>query len=129
MKKIAIYIPLFFLSCKGSSPLERVYTIDVINMASFSIYSGLSYRYPDTSVDINELRSINGKDSVTYESKKAWEEKIESIPGKKLIIFIFNRDTVEKYGWEKVKADYRIEKRFELTAEYLSSTDKVVFDK
>ncbi|HNB11084.1 MAG TPA: hypothetical protein PK754_16140, partial [bacterium] len=57
-----------------------------------------------------------------------WEERFEDLPAETLMIFIFDADTLDQVPWEKVRSEYKILRRYDLSLQDLKDRDwKVVY--
>ena len=104
-------------SCEKNPFVERVYSIKVQNNSNSSINFLVSYNYPDTIIpdQYNSVSSIRAKDYTPLDSKQEWSTEFAKTKAGKLSFFFFNPDTITNYGWEKVRSDYKILKRKEVT--------------
>jgi hypothetical protein len=79
------------------------------------------YDYPDTNLSLEnpfidskqfELALINPKDSLVQ--KEAWIKYFEQPSTNKLMLFLFDKDTVEQVSWDIIRKKYLIIKRYDL---------------
>ena len=81
--------------------------------------------YPDTSIvsDRPILIMIYPNNFSFLDSKKKFED---ILPRDTIIIFIMNKDTVDRYSWGKIKSDYNILKRLDLNINDIKKQDWTV---
>ena len=135
MKLIKVLLAILIIgvlvqsSCDKSPPgAERVWSFWVENNSDQGIAFNVSYIYPDTSI-VFEYESFRGcpiNKRVPYDIDKPWEELFPELPSDTLSVFIFSSDTLQKYDWEKVKDDYNILKRYDLSHQDLENLGWVV---
>lgn len=84
-----------------------------------------SYNYPDTFLATNKpiLQMIRPQVHTRLESKEKWEEVL---PKDTLVVYILSKDTVDKYSWEKIRSDYNILKRYDLSLDDLKKQNLTV---
>lgn len=130
MVKILMFILLISNFYKCEKTMEKRYAIYLENKSTHSIgcYLGLGgdygTMYPDTTLPSDNQYVINGIKEGTryiYDSGIKWEEIFEKLPQDTLSVFIFHTDTLNKYTWEKVRDDYMILKRYDMSLEDLES--------
>ncbi|NLL27401.1 MAG: hypothetical protein GX259_01250 [Bacteroidales bacterium] len=56
-----------------------------------------------------------------YDSKEKWEKVFKKLPKDTLSIFIFDSDTLAKYSWDRIRSDYNILKRYDLSLKDLET--------
>lgn len=107
--------------------MEKWYYIKVINLGQKPISVTVGYgrflmnAYPDTTLPASEpdLYMIEGNDHVNLRSDFMWEKVIEEMPLDTLSIYFFDNDTLNKYGWNRVKEGYKVLKRYDLSVDDL----------
>ena len=94
--------------------VDHAYFIKVQNNSDAKVRCYASYNFPDTSLNLTKpsLQLINPKSYTTIESKEKWDKVL---PKDTLEIFIISEDTLLKYDWGIIKANYKILKRFDLS--------------
>jgi hypothetical protein len=122
--KMNILIILSILLCGASCEklVDHVYSIKVRNNTNDTLLFYESYNYPDSSIVQNKpiLTRIYPKDYSHLDSKKDWDEIL--VPPKDTIsIFILNKDTVDRYSWDKIRNDYNVLKRYDLSLDDLKN--------
>jgi hypothetical protein len=119
---IVTLILLLFNSCADQPEIHHY--IDLVNNTNNSYYAFPSYNSPDTlfysfesATEIlpNEIKGIG--------SIIGWENLIETIEDKTLIIFLVDKDTLTKYSNNDIVNNYRISRRYDLTVTELDSLD------
>jgi hypothetical protein len=117
---------LFFLCSCGAverCPKNDVCHIQFINQSVSNIFVGESVYLPDTSlqkVDFRLTSNIKPNSDYPLSTTAGWKNKIKTYcMSTKIMFVVINRDTVDKYGIDDVKANYRIEKRYELSIDSL----------
>lgn len=125
--KNLLLISLFIIICSFSCEnlFEHAYVIDVHNHSNDTTGCYYSSGYPDTSLADSKprLQLIEPDYYTRLESKKKWENIASRDT---LIIFILNEDTIEKYSWNKIRSDYKILKRYDLSLDDLKNQDWTV---
>lgn len=123
MKKIffLIIIVIFFESCINF--IDHVYFINFNNNSSDSIL--ISWQIKDTTIPENEpyLLLAPQKSITRIESKKKWDDILLE---NELIIFLYNKDTINHYTWDILKDNEKIIKRFKLTRNDLQNTNWII---
>lgn len=115
---IILLIALMGASCKDL--VDHVYSIRIQNNSKDTVQFYESYYYPDTLIDGTKPRLLMVYPSnYSYlDSKKDWDELLVS-PKDTISIFILNKQTVDKYGWDRIRSDYNILKRYDLSLDDL----------
>lgn len=118
--KMNILLILSFIICGASCGkiVDHVYSIKIQNNTNDTILFYGSYNYPDTSVvqDKPILTRIYPKSYSYLDSKKDWDEEL---PNDTISLFILSKDTVDMYIWEKIRSDYNVLKRYDLSLDDL----------
>ena len=113
---------LILLSCK--TPVESWDSIKIVNNTNKDIYvsAGIRrygmYSYPDTLLPIERpsLVTVRAGKSNFLRSGPDWESAIRnSNNSDSLSIYLFDIDTVIQYDWNKIRADYKVLKRSDLS--------------
>jgi hypothetical protein len=129
---IIMSLPLMSNSCEEISGYDNRLTI--VNNSDKRIFYVEGVTYPDTSIgSYNPVRSFaeNGanphsSNGITILGK--WEESFKELPVDTLMIFIFDADTLEQVPWDKIRSEYKILKRYDLSLQDLKDRDwKVVY--
>jgi len=120
----SIALVLLLTCCEW--PMDRKYLLYVSNQADHSIKVYINdderYRavYPDTV--ITNFPQRLGLLIVAKEEKPVaggtatWKSNYEvGVPSDTLSMFIIHADTLARYGWETVRRDYKILKRYDLS--------------
>lgn len=84
---------------------------------TIQVYAG--YNYPDTTLSLEKPRLVMiypNTQNGGIESRTDWEDKVESDT---LIVFVLSKDTVDAYNWEKIRSEYNILKRYDLSLQDL----------
>lgn len=129
--KMNILIIMSIILCGASceKTVDHVYSIKIQNNTNDTLLFYGSYNYPDTSVVQVKpiLTRVYPKDYNYLDSKKDWDEVL--VPPKDTIsIFIFRKDTVDKYSWDKIRSDYNVLKRYDLSLDDLKKLSwKVIY--
>lgn len=116
--KMNILFVLLVVLCSASCEklVDHVYSIKIQNNTNDTLLFFESYNYPDTSIaqDKPILKRIYPKNYNYLDSKDDWDEVLAA-PKDTLSIFILSKDTVDKYNWERIRSDYNILKRYDLS--------------
>jgi len=116
-----IFILLIVPSCSHDCDKD-VCSFDFKNnsLSTLSIY--FSNSYPDTGLfkTLGDLGCslIKPNSNCECPSRGSWKDHINQLcKGGKLTLFVFSKDTINKYTWESVKANYNVLIRYELSIE------------
>mgnify|MGYP001577138897 CR=1 FL=1 len=96
------------------------------NNSADSIYYYWNFNHPDTTVKGGSGTVVAPGESKKYSIPGNWEDRINSISSKTLIVFIISVDTLNKYSFEKIAADYNILRRHDLTVDKLKAMNWTV---
>lgn len=128
MKKSVAFILMVVLislvSCKDNPFVKSYLRFWVKNNSGELIYTLRGYQYPDTTIPYKQeqLGGIGIGEIASYDfDAKSWSVLFDQFPRDTLSLFLFSADTVAKYGWAEVRANYRILKRYDLSEDYLRS--------
>ncbi len=129
MKKIHLIICSCFLltamTCTHESETEHHY-ITMSNTSDYDIYVDRSFDYPDTSLKHSQNVMTPGwhlkvdshsDDRDVFACRSSYESWFNYID--KLIVFVFNADTLERYGWEYAKDNNLVSQRYDLSLDDL----------
>jgi hypothetical protein len=115
MKKFGIVFILVFIGliCSqcGHPLVDYEYSIKFTNNSTKTINVYESYKYPDTVIDTKKpwLRTLIPGQFFHFSSKNKWEDVLKDKP---LIVFVFDKDTIDKYSWDSIRINYKILKRY-----------------
>jgi hypothetical protein len=116
-----IFILLMVSSCHSDCE-KYVCSLDINNnsLSTLSIY--FSNSYPDTGLykNLADLGCSLIKPNSTCEciNRISWKDHINELcKGGKLTIFVFSKDTINKYTWDSVEAKYKVLKRYAISIE------------
>lgn len=137
MKPILLFIVVLSLikvtSCgdDNAPPLaEKFYTITIRNQSSESIYfyfagNNAEIQYPDTTLPSNKpsLIKVKPDDYFQVDSRNPWKEEIKKLPADTLSVYIFDSDTYQDSAWSKIKNEYLVLKRYDLSYEDIEKRD------
>ena len=120
--KMIILIALSIILCSSGceSLVDHAYIIKIQNNSKDTIQFYASYNYPDTSMDVTKplLKMVYPSKYSSLESKKQWDDVLVA-PRDTISIFILSKDTLDKYDWAKIRSDYNILKRYDLSLDDL----------
>lgn len=134
MKKLIpiLFIGLFLISgsCEKNPFVETFYTITIINSSSQSIYF-LSYdkfseiQYPDTTLPAQKPNVIIlGPDGKFFiDKREPWSEEINDLAADTLSIFFFEKTSFEDSSWTKIRDNYMVLRRYDLSLQDLERID------
>lgn len=86
---------------------------------TIQIYAG--YNYPDTTLNLEKPKLVMiypNTQNGGLESKTDWKDKVINDT---LNIFILSKDTVDRYSWDKIRNDYNVLKRYDLSLDDLKN--------
>ncbi len=66
------------------------------------------------------LKMVYPSNYSSLESKKPWDVVLV-VPRDTVSIFILSKDTVNYYSWDKIRSDYNILKRYDLSLDDLKN--------
>ncbi|MBX2904920.1 MAG: hypothetical protein KF744_02720 [Taibaiella sp.] len=116
MKKHLVLIFAGILSSCGAPP-DFVYRIFIENNSDRKIIYWVSENYPDTALPPqNPKYFIERHKSMPYDFPEKVESYIAKLPGQRIQFYFFDWDSVEKYGWDTIRARYDILERKDLSA-------------
>ena len=117
---ILIIISIIICGASCENLVDHAYIIKIQNNSKDTVQFYESYNYPDTSMDVTMplLKMVYPSKYSSLESKKEWDEVLVS-PKDTISIFILSKDTVDKYGWDKIRSDYNVLKRYDLSLDDL----------
>lgn len=124
MKNYILLLMVFLLSCAGScnkNPFTRNgIALRIENKSDEEMRFFLSKIYPDTSilsVIPGGIRMLPAREYGWYEfrSSSFFSDYMNSLPKDTLSIFVFSHDTLLKYGWDDLRLNYRIKRRYDLS--------------
>lgn len=133
-KAIIVGISMILMGSSCKDLVDHVYGIDVRNNTDYTILAapglgpGWLSSYPDTA--ISELKpaffhvSPHLKNYIGNGDK--WENVFPGLPKDTLSIYIFSEDTLKSYDWGKVKEDYKILSRYDLSLDDLKKLNWTV---
>jgi hypothetical protein len=113
--------------CKCGNFPEKNYPIEIINKSEETIYSYLALggeggnAYPDTTLSFDKKKigytTKPGKASHRALPLLTIEEWISRLPKDTLSIYIFSKDTLDRYNWSEIQLGYKILIRYDLSIE------------
>ena len=132
---LIILITVFFNSCFVDSPNGH-YHIPFKNNTTHSIYvypeskeqylafpnyqdTILQPYYPDPSKDTAHYKTMSKEENNDALFRMSAYEAVFGYEFDTLLIFIFNADTLETYGWDTVRVYYKVEQRYDLSLQDL----------
>ncbi|MEY2828577.1 MAG: hypothetical protein RIQ33_435 [Bacteroidota bacterium] len=123
MKNLIVIVSvfLFFESCYD----KKAYRILIKNNSNRILFASYDYNYPDTLIHFehNPSNEVNSNSEFELLSKHKFEKEISSSGGKKICIFLYSNDTLIKYGWDKLKANNIILKRYDWSFQELKNNN------
>jgi hypothetical protein len=124
---ILVVISIILCSASCEKLVDHVYSIKIQNNTNDTLLFYESYNYPDTSIAQNKpiLTRVYPKDYSHLDSKKDWDEVLVS-PKDTISIFILSKDTIDKYSWNKIRNEYNIFKRYDLSIRDLEKQSWIV---
>ena len=134
---LVLFVSVFLCSCFVDKPNGH-YHIPFKNNTTHSIYvypeskeqyhAFPSYQdtilqpyYPDPSVDTANYKIMPKEKSIDALFRMSAYEAVFGYEFDTLLVFIFNADTLETYGWDTIRAYYKVEQRYDLSLEDLQN--------
>jgi len=126
---LLVSITLLILLSSCENLFEKWYSIRIENNSDNKIFVSAGCgrygmtSYPDTLLPDLEpsLLSVNTGDFNYLRSGIPWKDIIKQQPENVLSIYFFNTDTIEKYGWNKIKQGNKVMQRREISLEEMQS--------
>lgn len=129
------FIPILFFfvqSCVVDKFDDRLKLINNSGSKLFT-YSGFS-NSNDTLIECDNCFSqekdwveLYGHDTLSIGLHgKLYDEYLMKNPNKIFRVFVFESDTIKKYGWEKAQKEYMILKRFDINLEYIKYNNWII---
>ena len=117
---ILIVLTMIFCGSCCERLVDHVYSIKIHNNGNDTLLFYESYNYPDTSIvqDKPILTRVYPQDYSYLDSKEEWKEVL---PKDTIIIFILSKDTVDTTSWDRIRNDYNILKRYDLSIKVLEN--------
>jgi hypothetical protein len=117
MINIGALLMLFISLSSSSCHKEEHRYIYLKNNSSKSIYYGISYSYPDTSLQkIEDVPGRNG--NISHEIISGDQETLlaaDFAVNSTMQLFIFNADVIEKNTWDSIVTHHMVLKRYQYT--------------
>ncbi len=125
---IVLLSVLSLMGCPPSREIKPDSTIILINKTNKDILFDFSpYPYPDTTLSeskpLSDIQQYNLSLLYANSSKNlndAWIASFEIDP-RPIMLFFFSRDTFDQVPWEKIRSEYNILKRYDLSKSKLDS--------
>ena len=121
--KLLFFLGVILLKSCEAPDVQHYFVITNNANHIISYYVGESY--PDTVIVQSQpqLKEVKPNSSFKESDWGTWEERFSKIAGKKISVFIFHPDTLNKHTWEEVRDGYMILKRYDLSLEDLKLLD------
>ncbi|MCD4792612.1 MAG: hypothetical protein K8R54_05215 [Bacteroidales bacterium] len=122
-------ILLFLISCDGRELKDENFQIQFINNSKHKILLSCSYNYPDTS--LTETTSTGCGNIEPYSTENcqnniSWQNAYSHNEFKILCFFVWDIDTIEKYGADICREEYKILKRYDYSLESLEEMNWII---
>lgn len=121
---------LLLMACEERPPLgvQVYYAIDIRNLTDRKLITSYSLSYPDTSIppDLNRYAGMLPGGKQQFSQKTRWEASIDEAPRNTISFFFIDQDTLARYGWDRVRSEYRIYRRMDMGTPYLEANDWTV---
>ena len=112
---LIIFMSLSASSCIFKKELHRYIYLN--NSSGKTIYNGLSYSYPDTS--LKKIEDVPGKNGrIAYKINPGKQDILPAASfayNPTMQVFIFDADVIEKESWDTIVAHYLVLKRYQFT--------------
>ena len=118
MIKYLIFFTFFVSLCSSSCDKSEMYQkIYLKNNSSKTIFYGLSYEYPDTT--LRKLSFFPGQEGNVSHKIKSGEQALmrasHFVHNPTLQLFIFDADVIEHESMDSIVAHYKVLKRYQFT--------------
>lgn len=133
---LVIFISFLLIATHCEKAVNAEFPLIIDNNSSFNIavyfneneqYQAL---YPDTVISNFRERvilNINKKENQDIAGSPNWESTFEvSAPKDTLSLFVFHSDTVNEYSWEKIRKEYKILTRYDLSLQDLENRNFIL---
>ncbi len=125
---IVLLSVLSLMGCPPSREIKPDSTIILVNKTNKDILFDFSpYPYPDTTISeskpLSDIQQYNLSLLYANSSKDLnapWLASFEMDP-RPIMLFFFSRDTFDQVPWEKIRSEYNILKRYDLSKSTLDS--------
>ncbi|AZA90787.1 Uncharacterised protein [Chryseobacterium nakagawai] len=138
MKNVILLLStmMMLVSCVYSNTENSHQVITFVNKTHKTLYVLSSYEYPDTDVykqspdpklgGYNKVEANQATQNV-LSSKTSYENLYHSlIPSGVMMVYVFDGSTLETKGWDYVKANNLVLKRYDLTLQDLKNMNWVI---
>lgn len=126
MKKYLAFIFTVALCSCGAAP-DFGHRIRIENNADKAVLYCISKNYPDTVLPIQQpIAKIEKQDWIPYDFPEKPEHYIAKLPGQRMSFFFVDPDSIDKYGWDTVRARYLLLGRKDVSASYIQTHGYVV---
>lgn len=125
MKIFLVFVPLLLLTACYPFLDKYVFFLRVQNNSGTNCAALYSDQYPDTTItaDSTKLYGMGLSSYAQFDNNEKWEKVIARTSKDTISFFIFSWDTIHKYGWQNVRDNYRVLKRYDVDAAYLKAHD------
>jgi hypothetical protein len=121
--KLRLILILVFSSIFSGCPMDRWYSIRITNNSSKDIMVLPGYaryganEYPDTTLPMKKpvLINVRKNDYNFLDASFEWGKIINDLPSDTLSIFYFEADSINNLTWERIRTEYIILKRDDLS--------------
>ena len=120
-------LSLFLFGCPDSEG-DADSTITFVNKSDKTILDySKSFIYPDTAIVMGtspfdeKVKQFAIKPNSTYKKEDNWKSYLSKSKSGVMTIFLFDKAVVDTVPWNKIREDYLILKRYELTLQQLDS--------
>jgi hypothetical protein len=112
--------------------MDYDYSIHIVNNSDIELRYAIKSFYPDTIPSAEKINAIviNARSPRSVEGGSTpWEYRYETrYPSDTMSLFLMSNDTLEKYEWDRVRDDYNVLIRYDLSVQDLYSLKfKVVY--
>lgn len=133
MKKIIIILCglILLVSCEASNREDYHQLITIVNKTNKTFYIDWSTQYPDVNAYKSKPNpALNGFSKVSanettdqvFASKSSYESIFKyRIPSGVMMIYVFDGSTLETQGWDYIKNNNLVYKRYDLTLQDLNN--------
>jgi hypothetical protein len=124
------FLIIAFATILSCGPDDIGEPIKFVNNSASTLYIAYSIIFPDTAIqtvyDIcNEIEPLS--DCLSYNTEgDNWDKEFRRNSSGILLFFVFDADTIGKYGFATCKSEYKILKRYQYSKYDIENVDRTI---